>query len=168
MPDHIFDSHLHDRLSKCRVSTGFMNLQELLTICSTATIASTIAIVAHIPGSKDTVQQPQSDPVRCMFSRSCSHVKQSPSLGTDSCVLPGVDDCLPTTFWSNVMPEEWWLDTRVLTLLFDQEISFGVQLVVHGYGFVLFGCQNLPLHGCHTTCSLSWLDSGLHDVRLSG
>ena len=88
--------------------------------CPAIAFASSTAIVADISRSKDTVKQPQSHPVWCMLPSCSSSIKQSSLNCTSSCVLPCIDDCSAAHFGSNVMPEEWWGHSLVVSSLLDE------------------------------------------------
>jgi hypothetical protein len=81
-------------------------------------------------------------------------VEQSSLHRARSRLLPSLDDCRPTTLRSDVMPEEGWLDIRVLSLRLDQATAIGLQSVVHGNRLIL------------AAVSLSFCPSGPRELTL--
>jgi len=108
-----------------------------LLASATPFTSSTISIVADISRAKDTVQEPQSHPIRSMLAGRRALIKQRPRHGSRLRLLPSIDDGLAAAILSNMMPKEGRCYGRVVLLVVCQAFSISVQSIVYNNGFLL-------------------------------
>ena len=104
-------------------------------------ISPPIPVIPHIPGAKDTVQQPSRDPIRIRAIVLCSVVgittEVEEGLRRGTCVAPNLENAPLLRLGADVVPKERRTSRRIVADRVDQARLVLIHLVVDEYCFVL-------------------------------